>query len=321
MTQLRSFILRGCSFLALATALLWALTWCIDQGLRHSEHDDYIVWNSLMNGKASADIIINGNSHAASQTDPAVLEKKLGYSAYNIGLDGQDLDLQLMRYHTYRRYNKKPRIIIQVADFSSLNKSTRLLNRMQYLPYLKEDVIYQSLHPLGISFWDRHFPVLKYRGIFPTAKLGVLEWLNLRQERSARCKGYLPHTEAWTPQIDTFIGRERYYFAGLGYAPQTAAAARDFLNRNRQEGIITFVVVPPQYHSYTAHFPNRMYYWGTIRREVLRYGCHFLNYQEDSMCYHKSNFTNATHLNVQGANLFSEKLAANVAEILSAYQE
>ncbi len=309
MATVRSFIIRGAAFLLLIAGLLYAVNVLTDAGLRRSGHDDYLVWNELFTGRAAADIVVNGNSHAASQIDSRILARTLGGRAYNIGLDGQDLDLQLMRYNVYCQYNKKPRIIIQVVDFNSLQGSTRLLNRQQYLPYLAEDILYRKVHPLGISFWDRYFPLLKYRGLLPVIKTGFREYFHWNSLRSPRVQGFLARNDAWDSAADTFIRREPYHFLILGYTPSVADTARQFLRRAQQEGIRTIIVAAPQFHEYSAHFPNRQFYWRAIAVEAKKYGAFFLNFEEDTMCYDRANFRNATHLNAQGAGLFSQKLA------------
>lgn len=317
MDLMRTFIIRGAAFLAIIFALLLGLTALTDAGLRRTGQDDYIVWNELISGAASSNIIINGNSHAASQIDPLIIGETLGCKAFNIGLDGQDLDLQLMRYATYRHYNKKPRAIIQVMDFHTLKASTRLLNRPQYLPYLSEDNVYHDLHPIGISFWDRYLPILKYRGLRPIISLGINEYFGRGHVQSARSRGFLPRNLPWDAAVDTFIKYEHYYFASLGCSPSMIDTARRYLATNRQEGIRTIIITAPQYYAYTAHFPNRRFYWACIAQEAQKYGAVFLNFQEDELSFDKGNFSNATHLNAHGSMLFSQKLALAVKQVLA----
>ena len=73
---------------------------------------EYPVWNDLYDGKINTNVLVMGSSRAWRHIDPKVIKDSLGLSAYNIGMDGQHLPMQLSRYQTFLKYNKQPKIII-----------------------------------------------------------------------------------------------------------------------------------------------------------------------------------------------------------------
>jgi hypothetical protein len=58
----RRFARYGAIFLLILLALCFALDYLVTSGLRKSEMFQYSEWNAIVNGDASADVIIQGSS-------------------------------------------------------------------------------------------------------------------------------------------------------------------------------------------------------------------------------------------------------------------
>ncbi len=129
--------------LLLASLGLYALLWClqlvVDFGLRRTDVALYENWNDILNGTINADLLIMGSSRALRHFDPLLIEKKTGFSAYNLGGSKLTFDIQKIKYNAYLQNNKHPKIAVINVDINSLNSTKELFAKTQYLPYYTLD--------------------------------------------------------------------------------------------------------------------------------------------------------------------------------------
>ena len=116
----------------------------ITAGLRKVRHTgQYGVSNKVMQGKVNAQIIITGSSRALSHFDPRVVEAQTGRTAFNLGRNGSQSDMQLAVLKAYLEHNQKPDFIIHSLDsFSALKLLVRSIIAGQYVPYLYDAELY-----------------------------------------------------------------------------------------------------------------------------------------------------------------------------------
>ena len=76
-----------------------------------------------------------------------------------------------------------------------------------------------------------------------------------------------------------------------------------------------FVYTPE--HIEGQHFvSNRAEIMAFYKKIADKYNIPFIDYSADSMCYNKDYFYNSEHLNLKGANMFSQKLASDLKKII-----
>src|SRR5207302_909891 len=78
----------------------------INSGLRRINTSSFGVWNRIVDGTINAEIVISGSSRALTHYDPRIIEERTGLTAFNIGLNGSQTDMQLARLKTYLRHNR-----------------------------------------------------------------------------------------------------------------------------------------------------------------------------------------------------------------------
>ena len=88
---------RILSVFVLVGLLAVALDAGIDTGLRRIKTSEFGIWNSIVGGTINAEILITGSSRALTHYDARILQERLGRSAYNIGLNGSQTDMQVAR--------------------------------------------------------------------------------------------------------------------------------------------------------------------------------------------------------------------------------
>jgi hypothetical protein len=160
---------------------LYTITFFIDSGLRQTNHPTWKAWNDILTRKSECEIYIQGSSRAWVQVSPLIIENYTGKKTYNFGIDGHHIDVQLGRYYLYRKYNKKPKIIIQILEGFSLEKRTDLYMKEQFLPYYNEECVVNSIKTMkGFNNIGHKLSFLKYIGETNTSIIGVLEKINIR---------------------------------------------------------------------------------------------------------------------------------------------
>ena len=126
-------------FACLVLLLAILLNALITSGLRRINTSSFGVWNRIVDGTINAEIVISGSSRALTHYDPRTIEERTGLTAFNIGLNGSQTDMQLARLKTYLRHNKKPSLLIHNLDlFSFQTTHGGVYDPGQYVPYLEE---------------------------------------------------------------------------------------------------------------------------------------------------------------------------------------
>ena len=108
------------------------------------------------------------------------------------------------KYNAYRKYNNKPKYIIQILDIVSLRKRKDLYNIEQFIPYLNEDIIANSLKGyIGFGWGDFNIPLFKYMGKSDLYKVGLIEYFNLAHyQDNYKYKGYASKDNKWDQSFD-----------------------------------------------------------------------------------------------------------------------
>src|ERR1700675_1996172 len=86
---------RIACFFGMITVLVFGLHMMITAGLRHVKTGQYGVSNRMMLGKINAKVIITGSSRALSHFDPRIIEAQTGLTAFNLGRNGAQADMEL----------------------------------------------------------------------------------------------------------------------------------------------------------------------------------------------------------------------------------
>ena len=119
----------------------------IDQGLRNIKTSKFGSFNKLVSGQINTDILISGSSRALCHYDPRLIQTIAGKSAYNIGVNASQIDLQLSVLKTYLAHNIKPGILIQNLDLFSFETTRKdvIYDPGFYMPFLGEGELYEFL--------------------------------------------------------------------------------------------------------------------------------------------------------------------------------
>lgn len=299
---MRKFILETIVFAVFIYAALLVLDVSYSHFVAKSGKPDTEVWNDLLHGGIDADVVALGNSRTLHHINPFVLDTVLGVNSFNLAMDGAPINYQIRKYNVYRRYNEKPELIIQNIDFVSMHYKMGM-EKDPLLPFWWNSAIRKEIMPYEpYPFPDKHIPFYRYHGY----NLSSL----IRQEIHESTKGFGGRDEEWDGtayrQIDTisFIPD-----------PKTERMFDDFLKLARSENINVVFVYTPMYIGATKKMTNLEEMHRYYETFANKYNIPVLDYTWMDICDDTAFFFNAMHLNIRGAEIFSDSLAHDIKKL------
>jgi len=245
--------------------------------------------------KCREPLVILGSSRAYHHYRTTVLEKRLGMEGYNLGRDGAGILYDYAIYNTIctRAIPKYLILDINMEEFVSPSVTYELL--YQLLPhYNKNDYIKEVVNKRS------RFECIKAQSSLYRYNSQLFYMLVYNYKSGEEEKGYLPlfgkmHDPADLPaepevQLDSVLVR---YFEKLIQQAQA--------NKTK-----VFVFISPTFNSYKTDSKSAL-----VTKAICRkYHVPFQSFVQDSLYRkHPEYFNDYSHLNIQGATLYSNRVA------------
>jgi len=264
------------------------------------------AWYDLMHGEIDADVVVMGSSRAWVHISPIILDSILGVNTYNLGIDGSTINRQIKKYNVFRKYNKKPKLIIQNIDHASLGYKNGYL-REQFFPYFWDKAIrdeFYSSEP--ISIWEKYIPFYRYCHNFDNETIHDIVCNTTPQ----LIKGYQGQERVWD-------GSKYGKVQSIRFLPNdtTLMMFDDYLSRAKIEGIKIIFVYTPLYIGATRKIENLKEMHILYQKLADKYSIPILDYTYMGICYDTIYFYNAMHLTKTGAEIFSDSLANDIRRL------
>ena len=309
---------RMVSFFGLVFLLALGLNATLNAGLRRITTAQFGVSNGIVDGKINADIIITGSSRALSHYDPRIIQSFTGLTAFNLGRNGSQTDMQLAVLKTYLKHNRHPRIVLHNLDAFSFVMTREVYDPAQYIPYLGEKDIYAALRAINPEVWwkCRYVPLYGYavedmRLDWMLAPLGLLGW----SPRQDFFQGYNPRAGKWT---EDFAGFKAANPDGVSFEIQPAGiqVMKDLIQVCHENGIVLVFVYSPEYRQMQSLTRNRANIFSEFHNLSQQFNVPLWDFSNWEHTDDKEFFNNSQHLNAEGAGIFSTDLARRLAEEL-----
>lgn len=296
---MKKFLVNVTLFAAILLCIAIAADCHKSRQLRQSKDRMYAGWNDIYNDTTQYDLVINGSSRAWVQFDPYILDSILHINSYNLGINGRQINSQIVKYHKYCERHGQPRFIVQNIDIFTLG-FVNGYEREQYFPYFFSDreLLREMDKYEHFSFAEKYLPYWRYLG----AGYFYLE--------ESLEKGYHGRDMVWDgaafAELSDVSVWEDSNMVGL---------FSDFLAEQKEIGTQVLLVYSPMYHGVVDKCSNidRMYF--LFDSIAGLYDIPILNYLEKPLCYDTTYFYNAMHLNRIGAELFTTQLAHDIDSI------
>jgi hypothetical protein len=310
---MKKFLQKVLVFTVIVLSFATIIDVVISKGLRKTDIRMYQAWNDIYSSNISADLIVMGSSRAWAQYNTHILDSVLHLNTYNIGMDGHPFDFQRIKYETFRRYNEKPKYIIQNIDLSALNQTEDGYEREQFFPYIMDRKMISEVKKIKkINWFERHIPLLRYYGYRNFIEDGFLAyWGKQDFFDGGLYKGFRGNNYKWDrTNLDSL---ESVQFE---VDDQTLELFEEYLETAHKEDITIILVSAPVYYEAMEKFSDRAEMEQLYQDLANRYDAVLLDYTNDSLCFDTIYFYNAMHLNTYGADIFTKKLAEDLSELL-----
>jgi hypothetical protein len=283
----------------------------ISEQLFKSQNKTYLVWNNLVQGKINSKILIYGSSRARAHVNSKIIENTLKLSTYNLGIDGYSFDMQYCRHQLILKNNSKPKYIIQTLDYHTLGEIQNLYQYEQFSPYIHNEIIRNTISNYnGFNWFDYHIPLVRYYGRPRELILATNIFFNKDHDISNRYNGFYNIIKDWDGEFEK-IKKERGSLTQK-MNNKVRYLFEDYLKSVEKENIKVIFVYTPEYIKGQKFVTNRSEIMNYYRQVAIKHNIPFLDYSSYSICYNKKYFYNSEHLNLQGSNIFSKKLASDL---------
>ena len=273
---------------------------------------EYEVWNDIYNADANCDLAIYGSSRAWVHINPKILSDSQEGEVYNFGIDGHNFWLQYLRHLELLKYNEKPKTIILSVDIFSLQKRKDLYQLDQFLPYMlwNSNIQEYTNSYIGYKEFDYYVPLIRYFGKINSLKLAIKNIFNGQSNIRYRQNGYLGMDSEWNTDLEKAKKERKSY--KINTDSNSIVLFEKFINECKANSIELILVYTPEHIDGQSFVENRNEIIQIYKDFSLKYSIEFLDYSDDSLCLNKNYFYNASHLNSEGANIFSKKLASDL---------
>ena len=253
-------------------------------------------------------LAIYGSSRAWVHVNPQILEDSLQQSTYNFGIDGLGFKMQHLRHRLFVQYNRKPAHIILCIDEHSLQKQTELYNKAQFLPYLIHNRtlnIYLSNYK-GFSFPDYHYPLVRYYGQQKAINSAFSAYFNYNKNDAVRIKGYQGQDREWNDDFEQATQAQAQLTIDIDQ--DLVAFFDDFIEECADHDIKLTLLYTPEYIAGQHFVKNRKEIMDFYKNKAHEHHIRLIDFSNDPLCFDKTYFYNALHLNKRGSDLFSRQL-------------
>ncbi len=283
----------------------------ITKALRKSKDKYFVVWNDLVYGKINSEIVVYGTSRARAHINSKILEDSLHLSTYNLGIDGYTFDMEYCRHKLIMKNNSKPLYIIQTLDYHMLGKIEGLYQYEQFYPYLNNPIILKTVKAYkGFNWFDYNLPLVRYYGSTKQIISAANILLRPSHNKGNRYKGFYNYNQSWTGEFEETKKRQGSIYQKIDM--KSLILFEKYLLDVKQQKIKLIFVYTPEYIEGQKFVSNRSAILAVYKNISKKHKIPFLDYSSDSICLNKTYFYNAEHLNLQGTNLFSRKLASDL---------
>lgn len=272
--------------------------------------------NGIMQHQLDAEMMIFGSSVALVHFDDSTITKRSGIKTFNAGTDGANFQQNQGLINEFMQYTEQCKYLVLALTVHDFSKRRVIYDLYKYLPYATQQSIYNSLYEIDpkLMFKLRYIPGYAFtvydQKFYELCKDGIKQ---LQRNETAKPKS------GWFPfYLSDFDSTTLNDYADHTFQlPVNDTVFQDIVmlrEQLRAKGITLVVVLPP---IEKGMYP-KMVDLNVFRRKLLEMAgdstC-FLDYTETEMCNQRALFYNFTHLNKQGAQVFSKQFATDILRL------
>lgn len=276
---------------------------------------NYSTWNAIYNHSIDSDIVIYGSSRATHHIDPKIIEDSVDLKVYNFGVNGHNFWIQYLKHLEYLKHNRPPKHIFMCLDYNTLEKIKKLYQLDQFLPYMlwNANIKKYTKSYEGFTILDYYVPAVRYFGR-EESKIKTIEFaLKGKNLQPYKFKGYKGLDIGWNDDLARARKEIGSYVVNIDQA--SVKLFDKFLMECKNNSIEVTLIFTPVFIEGQKFVSNREVAFDLYKKYSEKYELHFIDYSNDSICLNRNYFTNSTHLNQRGAEIFTSKLVQDLKEL------
>jgi hypothetical protein len=310
---------RIACFFGLVVALIFVMNAMITSGLRRLKTSAFGASNQIMDGKVNAQIVISGSSRALAHYDPRTIEAITGRTAFNLGRNGAQTDMQVAFLKAYLAHNRKPEIVVHNLDAFTFVTTREVFDPVEYTPYLYDRDLYSALGKINSHVWkSRYLPLYGYvvEDMNFTWVLGLKGFFGWSPPEDYFL-GFNPRSKKWTDDFQRMKANNPNGVS-FGIEPEGIRVVEDLIRVCRQNGIQLILVYSPEYAEMQSLTNNRAEVFALFHELADHSSVPLWDYSDWKYAGNQELFQNSQHLNGKGAAIFSADLANRLKAYLAA---
>jgi hypothetical protein len=306
-------------FFGLIAILVIAMNAIITSGLRRIKTSAFGASNLIMEGKVDAQVVITGSSRALVQYDPRIIETATGHTAFNLGRNGSQTDMQAAFLKAYLAHNRKPEVVLHNLDAFTFVTTREIFDPAQYMPYLYDRSLYEASRKINPNIWkSRYVPLYGYvvEDMNFTWIRGLGGFFGLSPHEDYFL-GFNPRERSWTGDFESYKAANPH---GVHFDVDPAGIQDvvDLIQVCKQNGIQLIFVYSPEYSEMQTLTANRAEIFSQFHELANRYNIPMWDYSDWQHDGDRRFFYNSEHLNASGAAAFSTDVANRLQRYLVA---
>jgi hypothetical protein len=315
--ELKDFAIRATAFAAVLWAVFHMVDRMLDTAMLRARTGEVGVWADLYDGKVQAEMVVHGSSRAWVHMDPQILQDSLGLTCYNLGVDGHSFQLQTLRNDLLFRYCGKPKLIIHSIDMWTLVDRGELYGGEQFLPFFHDTAAVRRMKQLkGYHRLDYELPLTRYFGFPKQMKVLLNGMLRGTWPEEERKRGFMGQERPWQGDLEKARGNWADGYKVV-LDSNITHEIDDYLGRMRNEGVKVIFVYTPELKEGQGFVTTRAEIMALYWRLARKHGITFIDYSDHPLSdnSNKHLYYNASHMNAEGAEIFSRTLAHDLRQL------
>lgn len=269
---------------------------------------EFEIWNDINNKRLNDELIIYGSSRSCVHINPKILDEELNVNSYNLGYNGQKAKLVRYRNDVILKKGIKPKNVIINLDIDFLSK-TGVFIPEQFLPLLFFDyeayVFFRK--DLKWRLIDVYVPLVRYRKLRYTDSKIYEDFCKSNfgfYSKRLRYKGFEGKHLPWS--------NNNYKTYAIDIDPLSKKDLILMIQDLQRINTNVILINSPEYIKQIKSQNNREEIIQLYKSIAQQFNIPFIDYSKDSINFQKNLFYDSNHLNAEGADIFTKKLAKDI---------
>lgn len=277
-----------------------------------------VILDYCSNSNEYNDAIFIGASRVQTHISPRIIDSIAGITSYCLSINAIGIVEGRMVLKKYLQNHPKPKAVFFNIDFNMFFTSGPLNNITDFLPYLKDTLIYNALSPYKVAY--RNKLVADYwllQKIFATTdkskaiSFSINEFEKPSAESKLAYKGYTPRISEWRKDAEQNLKN-----TGIAtYQKEGFDLLNDIIKICTRDSIKLVFIYAPYLAEGKKNVLNSTEILDMVKAIAQKNNVPYWDYSLMTICNSKKYFFDPTHLNYQGSIIYSNKLGNDIKQL------